>query len=375
MLTHALAYAGRGWAVLPVYALRNEACTCRTVHCRSAGKHPRLRKWVERASSDPAIIRGWWKRWPDGSIGIATGPLSSLVVLDVDANKGGFDTLNALQNECGKLPVTLSQATGGGGRHYLFSWPEIAIRSNAETLGSGLDIRGRGGFIVAPPSPHISGSVYAWEADFNTAQVAPFPQFLIDKLCDKRDKNPDCASGEVGEGERNSFLTSLGGTLRREGKSRQEIKMQLAEANAIKCHPALTPEEVDLIAESVSRYRMGPGPSNPRFQYRDWLKSPAGPDNHTTCHILHMLTGWMDKHGRKCFPNIDDIAAVSKCSVKTVGRHLEEAARMGWIGRYSHKGSSSGWKSYGYFVPPKLFDQLADNESPTTGQDDRLIDH
>ena len=151
--------------------------------------------------------------------------------------------------------------------------------------------------------------------------------------------------------------------------------MQLAEANAIKCHPPLDPEEVDRIAESVSRYRKGPGPSDPRFQYRDWLKSPEGPNNHTTCHILHMLTGWMDKQGRKCFPNIEDIAAVSKCSEKTVRCHLDMAAKRGWIGRYPHKGSSSGWRSYGYFVPPELLDQLAVNEVPTTGKDYHLIDH
>ena len=271
--------------------------------------------------------------------------------------------------------MTLSQATGGGGRHYLFSWPEIAIRSNAEALGSGLDIRGRGGFIVAPPSPHISGKIYAWDTDFCVAEIAPFPGWIVERLTESVKSKPGWDRGGVEAGERNSFLTSLGGTLRAQDKTRQEIKVQLAEANAIKCRPPLDPIEVNRISESVSSYRKGPGPSDPRFQYRDWLKSPEGPDSYTTCHILHMLTGWMDKQGGKCFPNIDDIAAVSKCGEKTVRRHLNTAVENGWIERYVYQVSGGGRKSYGYFIPPDLVKELSVSEPAPSGQDDHLIDH
>jgi hypothetical protein len=300
--------------------------------------------------------------------------VSSLVVLDVDVGKGGFETLSGLENECGKLPETTSQATGGGGRHYLFRWPEIAIRSNAGVLGSGLDIRGRGGFIVAPPSPHISGRVYAWGTDFRVSVIAPVPPWMIERLTKPVESKSVLASGVTGKGERNVFLTSLGGKLRAEGKTRQEIKMQLAEANAIQCYPPLNPAEVDRIAASVSLYRKGPGPSDPRFQYRDWLKSPDGPPDAMTCHILRTITDYMDKHGRHCFPNIIDIAKVSKCGEKTVRRHLNMAAEKGWIGRYAYQVNGAGRKSYGYYVPSEVIRPLPVNESLASGHSDHLID-
>ena len=353
MIDYALAYAARGWAVLPIYAISNGGCTCHKRACNSPGKHPRLRKWVTQASTDPARIKEWWRSWPDSGVGITTGDASSLFVLDVDVGKAGFDTLEQLQNEHGSLPVTLSQATGGGGRHYLFKWPEQDMRSNAGALGSGLDIRASGGFIVAPPSAHVSGNVYAWKSNLHDSVIAPVPQWIIEQLLKPKAEATGGDSEVIAEGGRNSFLTSLGGRLRRESKTRQVIRVQLAEANAIKCHPPLDPSEVERIADSVSRYRKGAGPDVPVLLYRDWLKSPEGPDDAMTCHVLRTLADYMDSQGRNCFPNVDDLAAVTKINEKTVRRHLKKADEAGWIGRYK-KPVSGGKYSYGYFIPPAL---------------------
>jgi putative DNA primase/helicase len=358
MLNYALAYAARGWAVLPVYGMSAGRCTCRLAECRSPGKHPRIGKWSEKASKDPAIIRDWWRRWPDSAVGIVTGPMSSLAVLDVDRDRGGFESLRALENVHGNLPETLSQATGGGGRHYLFEYPEGTLRSSAGALGSGLDIRAAGGFIVAAPSPHVSGGTYAWDCDFQSAKLATLPGWITDRLQTATSRQrAEIESGDVREGNRNSYLTSLGGKLRRSGESRQNIQMHLAEVNADKCNPPLDPNEVRRIADSVSRYRKGPAPNNVVHLFRDWLKSPEGPSDPMAVHILRTLTDYMGSQGRKCFPNVEDIAAAAKCNEKTVRRHLQRADNSGWIKRLPLS-RGGGRISYAYSFPEEMIHRL-----------------
>ncbi len=358
MLDYALAYAAQGWAVIPVYGMSGGRCTCRAAVCRSPGKHPRIGKWTEKASKNPAIIRGWWQRWPDSAVGIVTGPLSAVAVLDVDRNSGGFESLGALEEVHGKLPGTLSQATGGGGRHYLFQYPESALKNSAGALGSGLDIRGVGGFIVAAPSPHVSGGTYAWHGDFLSAKLAKLPTWIVNRLAEvDRRERAEVESGEIREGSRNMFLTSLGGKLRREGESRQEIQLHLAEANVTRCNPPLDANEVRRIAESVSRYRKGAAPSNIVHLFRDWLKSPNGPSDPMSVHILRTLTDYMDSQGRNCFPNVLDIAAVTKCSERTVRRHLKAADRAGWVKRFPLS-LGGGRISYAYTFPEEMIRHL-----------------
>lgn len=358
MLGHALAYAARGWAVLPVYGMSGGKCTCRATSCRSVGKHPRVAKWSEKASTDPAVIRDWWRRWPDSTVGIATGQLSSVAVLDVDRDKGGFESLRALQDAYGELPKTLSQATGGGGRHYLFQFPQGTLRNSAGALGSGLDIRGTGGFIVAAPSPHVSGGRYEWEGDYRTAKLATFPAWITDCLQEAAGRQrAEIDAGEVREGGRNLFLTSIGGRLRRDGENRQEIRVHLAEANAIKCNPPLDANEVRRIADSVSRYRKGPAPNNIVYLFVDWLKSAEGPNDPFSRYILRTLTDYMGRNGGNCYPNLTDIAAVTACNERTVRRHLKAAHQAGWI-KQIPLSLGGGRKSYSYIIPPDMIRRL-----------------
>src|SRR5262245_28545135 len=96
MLDAALAYAHRGWSVLPVHTVTNGQCTCGNVTCASPGKHPRTAHGVKDATSDEATIRQWWSQWPKANIGIATGAISGLVVLDIDPRHGGDESLQQL---------------------------------------------------------------------------------------------------------------------------------------------------------------------------------------------------------------------------------------------------------------------------------------
>ena len=355
MIEHARSYAAHGWPVFPLYEIAGALCSCGKPNCGSPGKHPRIKGGLKKATTDRIQIEKWWGRFPASSIGIVTGEPSGLVALDIDRDKGGFDSLAQLINKIGAIPDTLTQKTGGGGLHYFFSVPTVTIRSSVGRLGSGIDIRGEGGYVVVPPSAHISGQSYMWLSDPLTTPLATFPDPLIELLIPRPTLAVESSSHiEILEGTRNETLTSIGGKLRADGKSRQKIKVRLAEINATRCNPPLSPQEVAQIARSVSRYPINSASKVRRYQFVDWLKSLDGPDDAMTCHVLHMITGYMDKNGGNCYPNIEDIAAVSKLNERTVRRHLDKAVGEGWIVRYAQPIGNGKRISYGYVVPPNL---------------------
>lgn len=165
-LEAALDYARRGWAVFPLHGVRADGrCTCGNRACANVGKHPRgdlVDHGVTQATTSRATIEAWWRIHPDSNIGIATGKASGIAVLDVDAQKGGFETLALLEMANGALPATIRVRTGGGGQHVYFAFPGVHLGNSSGKLGAGLDIRCCGGYVVAPPSRHASGQAYAW---------------------------------------------------------------------------------------------------------------------------------------------------------------------------------------------------------------------
>ena len=134
----ALAYARRGVPVFP---------------CEARGKRPLTASGFRDAATDPGRIEAWWRRWPGANVGVPTGPRSGLLVLDVDPREGGDESLEALERRRGAAPRTTRARTGGGGSHLYFRYPAgPAVANSAGFLGSGLDVRGEGGYVVAPPS-------------------------------------------------------------------------------------------------------------------------------------------------------------------------------------------------------------------------------
>lgn len=173
--TAALEYAARGWRVFPL---------------PPGTKTPRLKAWQTKATTDRAQIDTWWTAKPDSGVAIATGPETGIWVLDVDVTDGktGDETLADLATLHGELPPTMASITGSGGVHYLWAWPDSAdIRNNAGTrLGPGLDVRGDGGFIVAPPSLHPNGTHYEWDLG-EPDEPTEAPAWLL-KLVDHKDE-------------------------------------------------------------------------------------------------------------------------------------------------------------------------------------------
>lgn len=165
MMQTALDYARRGWAVFPVSGIVDNRCTCGSADCHSPGKHPLFSGGFNIATTDENTIRGWWSNMPDANIGIATGEPSGIFVVDVDVGNGkrGEQSLAELEQKVGQLPTDAVVRTGSGGLHYYFELPPEPIRNSASRLGENIDVRGNGGYVIAPPSKHISGNAYIWE--------------------------------------------------------------------------------------------------------------------------------------------------------------------------------------------------------------------
>jgi hypothetical protein len=155
-LTTALAYARHGIPVLPVHTPdRNGVCSCdRGARCDRSGKHPRLRHGLSEASTDPRQIRLWWAFWPHANVGLRTGVVMD--VADVDSAEGWHGLRRLLG---GEVPAGPQVRTGSGGRHL---WFRPTGYGNRVRLLPGLDWRGSGGYVLAPPSRHASGGDYRW---------------------------------------------------------------------------------------------------------------------------------------------------------------------------------------------------------------------
>lgn len=170
-------YAERGWQVLPCHHITATGCSCRKADCSSPGKHPRTASGFREATTSPGQVRQWWRRWPGANVGIRTGAQSRLVVLDVDPDHGGVEALRSLIAQHGRLPPGLRARTGSGGWHLYFAHPGDSIPNSAGRLGPGLDVRGDGGYVIAPPSNHRSGGAYVFNDE--AAPVPDMPDWLL----------------------------------------------------------------------------------------------------------------------------------------------------------------------------------------------------
>ena len=147
-LDAALKYLDLGWSVIP---LRQD-------------KKPRI-KWAEYQRRLPTVgeVSEWWGRWPGANIGIVTGAISGLIVIDIDSSDGH----EALIASIGEIPGTIAQKTGKpGGRHLFFRHPGNGTKyQNMARTITDVDVRADGGYVMVAPSVHPNGTQYQWDID------------------------------------------------------------------------------------------------------------------------------------------------------------------------------------------------------------------
>ncbi len=232
-------YAAKGWRVFP---------------CTPRDKTPLTTNGVKDASSDAATVEAWWVQWPDANIGLATGQASGVVVVDVDEQIGEA----ALQLLGGKAEPTLSAKTGKG-THVFFAAPETALR-NRVRFKPGLDLRADDGYVLVAPSVHPSGARYMW-LNWGTPPITMPPELFAAAQAGNGAPAPELPE-RIPEGQRNGWLTSLAGTMRRRGACEEAILAALLVENR-RCMPPLEGDEVQTIARSVARYAPAVRPAHP----------------------------------------------------------------------------------------------------------------
>jgi hypothetical protein len=242
MLHAALAFARKNLRVFP---------------CMPRDKRPACPNGVKDASADIDVIERWWHARPDCNIGIATGTVSGIFAIDIDGLDGELE-MRRLEAEHGALPATVEVITGAG-RHLYLATPQAPVRNSVGKIAVGIDVRGDGGYIIAPPSIHPSGRRYSWSVDSATTFAAA-PQWLLAKISNPGGMVPPTPTTEwrellrdgVGEGQRNQTLTRLAGYLLRRHVDPLVALELLTAWNEVRCQPPLDVAELGAVIDSIA---------------------------------------------------------------------------------------------------------------------------
>lgn len=248
-LESALAYRERGWSPVPI---------------PHRGKRPIIQwKIFQTKIASEGEIRGWWESTPTYGVGIVTGRVSGLVVVDIDPRNGGLESWLDWEERYGRFP-TLSVKSGGGGFHYYYRHPDGDPVGKREGFLKGVDISAEGAQVVAPPSVHASGVAYEWaDEEFGVAELPP-P--LLEQLRGKAQRPPvgDSAKkrrgltmeevfdgADIPEGNRDVLLTQIAGFLAAAADAYAPVYAQLTVVNQKRCKPPLPDADVERIAQSI----------------------------------------------------------------------------------------------------------------------------
>ncbi len=267
MVDWALHYADQGIAVIPLHSISSGQCSCGQSDCSSPGKHPiyekgYLERGIKEATKDRITIQLWWDKWPNANIGIATGLVSGLFVVDIDGEKGK-QTMRQLQRRYGKISTRVART--GNGAHLFFRNGGNEIKNHVGIV-PGVDVRGCGGYVVAPPSKHISGRRYTF---INDSDLREAPRWVLQMVAPKnvtptytpkrqdRPKEPLKVEWvhDIPEGGRNKKLSQIAiGLVKYENYSGDDLERFMKEVNRTKCSPPVNDRELRNICRKALRY-------------------------------------------------------------------------------------------------------------------------
>jgi hypothetical protein len=244
-LAAALEYAQRGYSVIPINTASN------------GGKAP-LVPWQEfqKRRATEAEIRNWWDLFPDANVGIVTGAISGLIVVDADGADGETSLVRLLRSEDQQTLI----AKTGKGLHLIYAHPGGQI-TNRVKVRPGLDVRGDGGFIVAPPSQHENGEAYTWLSEREPAPLPSAVVSLLSRPATEGAKESRAGGEPIANGGRNQTLYVLGRSLHAKGMSTQGIKAALEAENTARCVPPLEAHELAIIVRQATQQ-----PDRPDFK-------------------------------------------------------------------------------------------------------------
>lgn len=251
LLNAALGYAERGWAVLPLVP---------------KGKRPLIDGGFYGASKNPETIRTWWTRWPNANIGLATGVVSGLMVVDCDVKHGPdgiaiykeWLAASLIPGEAGIETWTVN--TPSGGKHYYYRCASERIGSPPNFINS-VDARANGALVLLPPSIYPNGKTYTWEEGHSPDDMLDGPAqppfaVIVEILAHKHTGRVEVPQ-EIPEGQRNGTLFKLGCSMRSQGFDADAIHAALQATNNNRCVPPLDDSEVETISSQAAKYEPG----------------------------------------------------------------------------------------------------------------------
>jgi hypothetical protein len=278
MVQHALDYWRAGLPVFPICTplmvghQHRDPDTRQLYTCEkdSLGKTPLVR-WggYQNVLPTEEEIRRWWSEWPNANIGLATGSLSGILVLDADGTEARKECLRL-----GGLDDTPTVWTGKiGGAHFHLKYPGGDVRNFARKL-AGTDMRAQGGYVLMPPSLHASGNSYRWAENTRSRDHADVPEWLTQLIEEGNAIAGDMASGRVfdlsdvltgvKQGERDDKLFRYACSLRSQDVPQDEAEA-LLRAAALACVPAFSEEAA--VGKVRRAYKVYPAPLHPTVQF------------------------------------------------------------------------------------------------------------
>jgi putative DNA primase/helicase len=281
---YAIDYAKRGWKVFP---------------CASNGKVPLTSQGYKDASNDITIVETLFSKYPNANIGLCTGKDTNFFVVDIDTKNGahGDESLVELIERYEPLPHTIESITWSGGRHLFFKYPAQGVGCRTG-IRPGIDIRGDGGYVIAPPSV-INEKAYAWELS-NPEEMAEAPEWLLDMIVEKPVVDVSEDEAPITAGKRNSTLISIAGKMRSAGCEVEQIEEHLLQFNKKRCRPPLPKREVLAIARSSGRYSKAVKPVG-----KDSFNCNVIADNILTEHKLVFPGDLSYEYDGSCYQEVD----------------------------------------------------------------------
>jgi hypothetical protein len=174
MLDAALGYAAKGWTVFPA--------PVGTKKSHKAAEHSNGERWGQ--TKNPITIRRDFAKWEDANIGLPTGPDNGFFVIEADTPEGhdvdGIASIAGLEAQYGEKLLTLASISPSGSVHRYFNYPVgIEIKNSVSKIAPGVDVRGNGGMVIAPPSVKPGVGEYRW---LNKYPIVDAPAWLLDLI-------------------------------------------------------------------------------------------------------------------------------------------------------------------------------------------------
>jgi hypothetical protein len=283
----ALKYREKGFSVIPIKPPEKDD------KGEDKNKKPFI-KWERFQNERPteAQVREWFKKWPNARIAIVTGPISDIDVIDIDSKDGEDKLLEAVNNDPRVLNTAMAESPRGG-KHLYF---KASGQGNAVGFLEEVDYRGKGGYIIAPPSQGLNGKNSSWYPNASLFEIEPpaAPQPIINIINSLNRYAPtweDENSKNAGDfnrlqvtssdfkfftkGHRDNTLFHLANHLIKGGMPAEEIEYYLSVIAAKLCDPPFPQKEIHVkINSAIKRAKIEK--TNISEMVRDWVLTSSG---------------------------------------------------------------------------------------------------